>query len=71
MDVRPTSERKSRPQGVKLGRCLVGVHAVTQRQLGNAAAVLPTEVVRYGLVILRCVREGLGTITEFTFCMSR
>lgn len=65
--MRSTFERKSRPQGVKLGRSLVGVHAVTQRQLGNPTTVLPTKVVRYGLVVLRCVCEGLGTITEFTF----
>lgn len=64
---RATSERKSRPQGVQLGRCLVGVHAVTQRQLGNATAELSPEVVRYGLVVLSRVREGLGTTTEFTF----
>lgn len=45
----------------------MGVHAITQRQLGNPTTVLPTKVVRYGLVVLCCVCEGLGTITEFTF----
>lgn len=61
--MRSTSERKSWPKGVKLGRCLVRVHAVTQRQLGNATTVLATKVVRNGLVVLRRVSEGLGRKT--------
>lgn len=64
--MRSTFERKGRPQGVKLGRSLVGVHAVTQRQLGNPTTVLPTKVVRYGLVVLRCVCEGLGDNTHIS-----
>lgn len=54
-----TCERQSRAQSVDLSGCLVGVHAVSQRQLGHAAAVLPAEVVGYSLIILCCVCEGL------------
>lgn len=58
-EIKSTFERKSWPQGVKLGRCLVRVHAITQRQLGNPTTELPTKVVRYGLIILCRVCEGL------------
>lgn len=54
-----TLERELGAQREDLGGGLVGVHAVTEGQLGHSATVLPTEVVRYGLVILRCVCEGL------------
>lgn len=64
-------------QRVDLGRCLVRVHAITEGQLGHATTVLPTEVVRYGLVILCCMCEGLkrkakeaqthGQLTHFTY----
>lgn len=54
-----TFERQSRAQSVDLSGCLVGVHAVSQRQLGHAAAVLPAEVVGYSVIILCCVCEGL------------
>lgn len=40
-----TFEREGWAQGVELSGCLVGVHAITQRQLGNTTAVLSAEVV--------------------------
>lgn len=54
-----TFEGEGWAQSVELGGCLVRVHAVAQRQLGNTAAVLPSKVIRYGLVVLCCVCEGL------------
>lgn len=54
-----TFEGEGRAQRVQLGRCLVGVHAVAQRQLGNATAVLTPEVVGYRIIILCSVCEGL------------
>lgn len=54
-----TFEGEGRAQRVQLGRCLVGVHAVAQGQLGNTTAVLTPEVVRYGIIILCSVCEGL------------
>lgn len=51
----------------------MGVHAVAQGQMGYAPAVLPPEVVGDGIIILRCVCEGLGggecevvTLMQFT-----
>lgn len=55
----PTFEGECWSQRVELSWCLVGVHAVAQRQLGSTTAVLPAEVVRDGIIILRCVCEGL------------
>lgn len=37
----------------------MGVHAVAQGQLGNTTAVLSPEVVRYRIIILCSVSEGL------------
>lgn len=54
-----TFEGQCWAQCVELSRRLVGVHAVTQRQLGNTAAVLSPEVVGYCIIILRRVCEGL------------
>lgn len=54
-----TFEGEGRAQRVQLGRRLVGVHAVAQSQLGNAAAVLSPEVVGYRIIILCSVCEGL------------
>lgn len=54
-----TFEGEGWAQCVELGRRLVGVHAVAQGQLGNTTAVLSPEVVRYRIVILCSVCEGL------------
>lgn len=54
-----TFEGEGWAQCAQLCRCLVGVHAVAQGQLGNATAVLTPEVVWYRIVILCSVCEGL------------
>lgn len=37
----------------------MGIHAVSQRQLGNSSTIFTSEVIRDGLVVLSGVREGL------------
>ena len=54
-----TCEREAGVCGVQLGRLLMGVHAVTQRQLRHTLTILCTEIVRNGPVVLSCVVERL------------